>query len=604
MRVHLLFRTILFAICLCSIGQTAVGQINRQHAPPPTFDQATGRGLAHYPPSPTFDHLHMALELSWLDPTQARLEAKETLTVKARGRARDILKLHAPAPDQMKLSEVRCVQRQEIKYSHVQDEIEITVVPAAAVDEELTFTFTYSLDFSKSKSEGLMYHHPKPTGKSETDAAPMIFSQGEAELNRMWYICHDFPNERLTTEINIRVPVGFQAISNGSLVEHKVEADFEQWHWRMSLPHVNYLVLLAIGKWSEVQLPPANIERDGKTVEIPCSVWTAIGTEERAKEAFANTGRMVEFFSKKFDEPYPWERYDQVLVRNYGIGGMENTTATILGDLALRNWKPESSDLEVLISHELSHQWFGDLVTCRSWEHIWLNEGWASFSEALWAAEKAGGGEAGRLAHNLIMEHYRDAQYLENGDAPADAIAMVDRRYAHPDAVFEKADNPYSKGSWVLQMLRESVGDAAFWRGVHAYLDKWKFGETETADFRREIEHASGESLEFFFDQWCYRTGIPMIEYSVEWDAAAGRVTVDWKQTQDISAARPAWEMNLPVMLEREGQTWRFVIPISGRSGMSKFQAAAGEKPNVTMDPDMTVLCSVREIVPATIPIR
>lgn len=603
MGAHLLFRTVLFAVCLCFIGQGAGGQISRQHAPPPTFDEVTGRTLAHFPPSPTFDHLHMALDLSWLDPKEAKLEATERLTVKARGRAREVLKLNAPTPEQMKLTEVRCDQRQDIKHKHSSDELEISIAPAASVDEELTFTFKYSLDFSKSKSEGLMYHNGRTSGKNETETAPMIFSQGEAELNRMWFICHDFPNERLTTEINVRLPVGFQAISNGGLVAHTVGADFEQWHWRMSLPHVNYLVVLAIGKWSEVKLDPAKIERDGKTVEIPCSVWTAIGTEEQAKAAFTNTGRMIEFFSKKFDEPYPWERYDQVLVRNFGNGGMENTTATILGDLALRNWKPEESELEVLISHELSHQWFGNLVTCRSWEHIWLNEGWASFSEGLWAAERAGGGEAGRLAHNLVLEHYRDDQYIGNADAPVDATAMVDRRYRNPDAVFEKADNPYSKGAWVLQMLRERVGEEAFWRGAHAYLDKWKFGETETADLRREMEQASGESLEFFFDQWCYRPGIPMIEYSVEWEPA-GMVTIDWKQTQDISASRPAWEMTLPFVLERDGQRWRFVIPISGRAGTSKFPAVAGEKPNVIMDPDMTVLCSVREVVPSTIPIR
>lgn len=504
----------------------------------------------------------------------------------------------------MKLKSVTCDQRREITYTHVADILEVAIQPAAAIGEELTFTFEYSLDFSGSKTQGLTYHPAQVSGKNATDTSPMIFSQGEAELNRRWFICHDFPNERLTTELNVRVPVGFQAISNGGLVAHKVEADCEQWHWRMSLPHVNYLVVLAIGKWSQVELPPAKIERNGKSVEVPCSVWTAIGTEERAKAAFAETPRMVEFFSKTFDEPYPWERYDQVLVRNYGMAGMENTTATILGDLTLGNWKPEDPELEILISHELAHQWFGDLVTCRSWEHIWLNEGWASFAEGLWVAEKAGGGEAGRLAHNLVMEHYRDDQYIANADAPVDATAMVDRRYRHADSVFEKADDPYAKGVWVLQMLRERVGTAAFWNGVHSYLNMWKYREVETADFRRAMEDASGESLEHFFDQWCYHPGIPMIEYSIEWDDAKGAATVQWKQTQAISAARPAWKMELPVVFKRKGSVWRFVIPIEKREGTIEFQAAAGEKPEIVMDPDMTVLCSVREVVPAHTPIR
>ena len=568
----------------------------------PTFDPETGKSLAHFPLSPQFDHLHMRLELWWPDPTQGRLSASETLTVTPRGNARSLLKLNGPLPAHLSQFSAKATDGRRIDVTHVGDELIISCSPEVRLGEQFSLEFKYTLDFSDAKGDGLTFHPGNPEAASPTEKAGLIFSQGQAELNRQWFICHDFPNERLTTETVIHAPPGYQAVSNGSLIEHTTQPTEELWHWKMSKPHVNYLVMVAVGQFAKIDLDDAVVGPPTQLRHIPCSVWAPIGKEDQVKSLFATTPRMVEYFSTRFDMPYPWERYDQVLVRDYPFGGMENTTATILGDKMLQTPKdnPDAKhadeDPDDLISHELAHQWFGDCLTCRSWEHIWLNEGWATYAEALWQFHKHGEGEAGLTALRATLEHYRDDQAIHNIDPAPTSPSIADRRYKNPDDVFAKSDDPYAKGAWILHMLHEQLGDHAFWRGVHSYLRTWAFSEVETSDFRRALEAASGESLEQFFLQWCKTPGIPSIEYSVTWDRAAGTATVQWRQLQAIDAGRPAWILPLAVRFRREKEIWDRTIPIDQRTGVATFTLTPGDEPELEPDPNMASLCSVRSV--------
>jgi aminopeptidase N len=357
--------------------------------------------------------------------------------------------------------------------------------------------------------------------------------------------------------------------------------------------HVNYLVALAIAKFAVIDLGGPESGRPG--LSLP--VYTPVGTEENVRAVFANTGRMVALFERLFDEPYPWDKYAQAMVRDFAAGGMENTSCTFLAVGTSRSRERGSQD--DLISHELAHQWFGDLVTCRSWEHLWLNEGWATYSEALWAEHFSPEGEprtpeAGRAAYfRSILGAARGQRRRNQGSAP-EREALVSNRYRNPDAVFTKADDPYGKGAMVLHMLRERLGDEAFFAGTRLYLDRFKDRCAETEQFRRCMEEASGQSLERFFWQWCERPGIARLAVDLEWDEEGGSLSVAVEQTQRIDRLNPAYAFGLPLYVKFDDGTDEWLdIVVDGRQASGVF-TLKGKPSQVSVDPNLTVLAATQ----------
>ncbi|MCP2732715.1 M1 family metallopeptidase, partial [Limnofasciculus baicalensis] len=296
------------------------------------------------------------------------------------------------------------------------------------------------------------------------------------------------------------------------------------------------------------------------------------------------------------DEPFPWDKYAQACIRGFN-GGMENTSATFLTSRAGTRKRGDQDDL---LSHELAHQWTGDLITCNSWEHIWLNEGWASSAEALWDEELALQENADKPnAKALAREAYEKAiigqvrrQRRGNRASAPTSPAMVSNRYSNPDAVFSKADDAYAKGAVILHMLREQLGHDVFDRGVRLYFDRFKFKIAETADFRRIMEEVSGVSLEKFFTQWCYRPGIPRLSIDQTYDAAAKTLTVTLSQIQKIDGHNPAYDLVVPIrVITDRGETW--VTIHSDRSEQAVTIPLASAPTDVQVDPNLTVLASV-----------
>lgn len=584
-------------LCLAPLASAQDSEPNND----PRIDPTTGRDTANWPLPPTFDHLHMKLDMTFPDMSEATFTATQTLTLAARGTPRSTISLRAgPGIEVQSVT----IAGQPVDFTKSRDLLDIRLPAPAAVAQAFDVAITYACDFSANRGIGLTHSKPRDEG-SPTDQAVQVHAQGEAEVNHLWFPCHDFPNEKLTTELIANVPEGFEVLSNGRLVSKQSTPDARSIvHWSQDLPHANYLVTLVIGKFSIVNIGGDDTARPG----LPMAVWTPIGTEDNVKTVFSSTPAMVAFLEKKLDEPYPWAKYDQSIVRDFNWGGMENTSATTLYRQAAN--ATERGDEDGLIVHELGHQWFGDLMTCKGWKYLWLNEGWASYCEAMWDeqyanAEAAGldplktgeiapASEAGRKAYQrTVLGFVRRQRGGNNAYAPV-YPSIVSNRYRNPDENFSKSDDVYSKGAIVLHMLRSGLGDDVFWKGVRLYIDQHKFTHVETDQFRRAFEEVSGRSLERFFDQWLIRPGLPRLDVDLTFDDATSTLTVAAKQTQRIDKLNPAYQFSLPLLCRFEDGRHQYVyLDVKGRDAAANFTLPA--KPTqVSVDPTLTIFCANR----------
>jgi aminopeptidase N len=376
-----------------------------------------------------------------------------------------------------------------------------------------------------------------PRTKPDPRARPTeVWSQGQDQDNRCWFPCIDHPNQRMRTEMIATVPRGWFALSNGELVSRTPGAAGETFHWRQSEPHPSYLVTLAAGEFDHQQAKDAG--------SVPVDYYVPRGEGVHIERSLGKTPRMIELFADKLGTPFPWAKYAQVVVSDFIFGGMENTSATTLFDRVLLDERAAIDvDMDSLVAHELAHQWFGDLVTCREWSHAWLNEGFATYLEHVWREH-----EEGIDSYHYGLEQDLDI-YLDE-DRERYRRPIVTNVWAAPIDVFDR--HLYQKGGLTLHALRMHLGDALFWRGIASYLARMRGRGAETRDLMRAMEDATGRSLEAFFDQWVMKGGHPQLEVTSEHDAGVLKITV--VQTQ----AKPA----TPPGDDRHPQLFTFDLPI------------------------------------------
>ena len=360
------------------------------------------------------------------------------------------------------------------------------------------------------------------------DGVPrQIWTQGEPECNSAWFPSVDHPHEKITHEIFLTVDSAFHTISNGKLIyseEHDNGTRTD--YWKQDKPHANYLVMIAVGEFSLIK---------DQWREIP--VWYYVDEKYRsdARAIFGNTPEMLEFYSNKLQYEYPWDKYHQVVVKDFVSGAMENTSAVIHGDfvqLTERELLDESH--EDVIAHELFHHWFGDLVTCKSWSQLTLNEGFATYGEYLWKHHKYGINEA-----QMHLKKDLDAYLLE---ATGSVKPLIRNHFNTPDDLFD--NHTYQKGGRVLHMLRLELGDEFFFKSLSDYLKNYAFGSVELDDFRNSVERVSGRSMRWFFDQWFENKGHPIVE--VAYEKTADELIVYTNQTQPDSW--PVYRMHVPIV--------------------------------------------------------
>ena len=508
--------------------------------------------------------LHLALDVS-PDFSQRTLTGKALLRFKATSAAVRELKL-----DAVDLTVRSVTASTPLQAWQVTDEkLIVTFAAPLAPGQEGTVTISY---FTEPK-RGIYFRTPEMGYK---DGDTHLFSQNEETDGRYWYPCLDSPNQLCPTEIICRAPEGMTVISNGRLLEEKHDnsTGLALFHWAQEQPHANYLVSLVAGYFKKLE---------DTSHKPPLAFYTPPSEFAQAASSFRDTRDMVDYFEREIGVPYPWGKYDQVCVNDFVAGGMENTSATTLTDSTLFTEATENiRNSEGLIAHELAHQWFGDLVTCKDWSHTWLNEGFATYYETLYE-----GARHGRDA--LLYELYGRARQITS--ISNDVTPIVRRDFGANSEMFGYLS--YPKAGWVLHMLRCQLGEELYRRCIKTYLERHQHGNVVTEDLRAVVEELSGRSYDRFFDQWLYHGHHPELEVEYSWDEPAKLAKLSIRQTQELGPK--VLLFNLPVIVRFKSKTGLKDFPIHLTKKQEDFYFPLPGAPElVRLDPGYTLLAKIK----------
>ncbi len=374
--------------------------------------------------------------------------------------------------------------------------------------------FTLTIDYAvENPQRGIYFVGPT---EHYPDKPVQVWTQGEDEDSRFWFPCFDYPGQLATSEIRVRVPKKYTAVSNGELVSAETEGSDKVYHWKLEKVHPSYLMTLAIGNFDEIK-----DEWQGK----PVSYYFEKGRKAEAKLTMGKTPQMMAALSKWFGYPYPFSNYDQVCVADFIFGGMENTTTTLLTDRCLIDQRAaiDNQRAETLVAHELAHQWFGDLIVINHWSQAWVKEGAATYSEVLWIEETLGKEEA-------LYYHLNHARAYLSEDKSRYRRPLVTHIYREAIELYDR--HIYEKGSCVYHMIRTELGDELFTRSLRTLLEKHAHSTVETIDLLRAIDQATGRNLRFLFDQYVYRGGHPDYKVGYSWDGESNLAKLTVTQTQ------------------------------------------------------------------------
>ena len=444
----------------------------------------------------------------------------------------------------------------------------VTFTKPIAPTTQTKLTVTYEAEPRKG-----LYFRTTEMGYDPGDTH--IWTQGESIEARHWFPCFDAPNEFFTSTMTCRVPEGMVVLSNGSKVSDAIDADsgLRVVKWSQDKPHVNYLITLVAGHFKRIE------EKHG---DLSMSFWTAPSDFANAANSFRYTKECMEYFEEEIGVPYPWTKYDQVTVQDFHWGGMENTSISTLNASTLFSSETENiRSSQGLMAHELAHQWFGDLVTCKDWSQLWLNEGFATYYTHLFAGHKDGIDE---MRYGL----YRDRKSLTGRSG--DTTAMVNRKYDTPMEMFRKYGFlSYGKGSWVLHMLRSQLGPELFRKCVKTYLERHKHGNVVTEDLRSIIEEFSGQSFDRFFDQYVFHAHHPELKISYAWDEKTKLAKLSVQQEQKVDANVVLFHVPLPVRFKVSDQVIDRKLQITKTA--EDFYFPLAKAPSIVrIDPDVTLL--------------
>ncbi|MFM1932122.1 MAG: hypothetical protein RL226_1425, partial [Bacteroidota bacterium] len=369
-----------------------------------------------------------------------------------------------------------------------------------------------------SDAKGMYFINPD---SSEVGKPTQVWTQGETEASSCWFPTIDTPNEKMTQEIFIRVRKDFTTLSNGTLVYSDYHDDGTKTdYWKQDKPHAPYLAMVAAGDFIVARDFWTRANGDQMQVDYYLEPEYA----PYGFRIFGRTPAMLSFFSEILDFDYPWDKYSQIVVRDYVSGAMENTSAVIHGEfLNLTDRSLADYNHDDVIAHELFHHWFGDLVTCESWSNLALNESFATYSEYLWAEHHEGRDEADLHGYQSLQGYLEESRFKQ--------LPLVRTDYADKEDMFDA--HSYNKGGRVLHMLRSFIGDEAFFASLQLYLKQNAYKDAELDHFRLACEEVTGLDMTPFFEQWFFTPGHPELNITYLPNPATGEVQVSLLQLQD-----------------------------------------------------------------------
>jgi aminopeptidase N len=394
-------------------------------------------------------------------------------------------------------------------YTVGEEQIVVTFVDAIPVGADAHVEVAYTAAPRKG-----LYFRTAEMGYPEEDT--QLWTQGETYESRHWFPSFDYPNERFSSEVICHAPTDMTVVSNGRLLAESVDdaAGLKTSHWLQEKPHVNYLIALVVGRLAKLEAMHG---------DLPMAFYVPTTQAEYAANSFRDTADIMAFFEEEIGVPYPWDKYDQVVVLDFHYGGMENTSLTALTEGTLFGDATENlRDSRGLVAHELAHQWFGDYVTCKDWSHVWLNEGFATYYDWLHAGHRDGPDET-------LWHLYSAARGIVGN---SDRRPMVSRDYK--SAMDQFGYRAYPKGAWVLHMLRTQLGTDLYRRCVRTYLERHALGTVVTEDLNSIVEELSGRSFDRFFDQYVYHARHPELSVSYAWDEQYDLAKITAKQTHEV----------------------------------------------------------------------
>jgi aminopeptidase N len=521
------------------------------------------------------DLVHTKLEVK-PDFSKSYLYGKAWLTLRPHFYATDSLRLDAKGMEFKTVALVKAGKQTPLKYTYDDWNLRIQLDKMYKTNE----TYTIYIDYTAKPDEfqekygtddflgikGMYFINPLGEDK---DKPTQIWTQGETESNSAWFPTIDKTNQKTTEELNVTVDNKYVTLSNGKLMSQKKNADGTRTdYWKMDLPHAPYLFFLGVGEYAVIK-----DKWRGKEVNY----YVEPDYASVAKKIFGNTPEMIEFYSRITGVPFPWVKYSQITGRDYVAGAMENTTATIHQESAQQDARElvDGNNWESTIAHELFHQWFGDYVTTESWSNLTLNESFANYSETLWDEYK-NGKDAGDA------QNYQDMQgYLQSGSEQKDLVRFY---YADKEDMFDAVS--YNKGGRILHMLRNFVGDSAFFKALNLYLTTNKFKSAEAHQLRLAFEEVSGRDLNWYFNQWYFGSGHPSVNIDYVYDDAAGKVNVIIKQSQKTGKV-----FILPMAIDIYNGSQKVRHNVWVRNAIDTFSFNYSKKPDlVNVDGDKVML--------------